>query len=311
MQLWIRNYTKKELSPDQQTKNSYIPSKKYKRQEKLHPNQHSPIMKLTPKPDQIRTSTHDTHAQMLASVHYPSAIVITNPFPIPKQSIMTDLNRSIPPALEPPANAHNAAAVPITAHSAATASLIVGKPANVKHENNDDDGDDCTEITPSPRVPPSNYHNLPTKYLQTHIITTTSKLSKYAKKSNFYKLPTLIHNNRDLENLEQNTLIPEFSQLDLIERIKAIGFSHQLAIDNDGLLCVVALSSDTVPTALLYPDANGNFNYRALPQCPFSLAIKAEFKANALRVGIEWVSLALPYRYRHLLPPLTTKLFYG
>ena len=57
-------------------------------------------------------------------------------------------------------------------------------------------------------------------------------------------------------------------------------------MDGDGQLCVVAISSDAVPTALLYPDANGNFNYRAPHQCPFSLAIKAEFKANALRVGI-------------------------
>ena len=127
--------------------------------------------------------------------------------------------------------------------------------------------------------------DLDSSNFETHI-TSISKLTKYAKKSNFYKLPTLIHNNRDHDNLEFNTLIPAFSQLDLVERIKAIGFSHQVAMDGDGQLCVVAISSDTVPTALLYPDANGNFNYRAPHQCPFSLAIKAEFKANALRSGI-------------------------
>ncbi len=51
--------------------------------------------------------------------------------------------------------------------------------------------------------------------------------------------------------------------------------------------CLIALSSDSELIARLYPDVNGNFNYRAPPQCHFSIAIKAEMKNFALREGIQ------------------------
>ena len=137
---------------------------------------------------------------------------------------MHEQNRPNPPALDPPANAHNAATAPTTAHSAAGVPHNAGTSENIKKEVNDHDGDFCEEITYAPRETLINNHGL----------------------------PTLIHTNRDRDNLEFNTLKPAFSQLDLVERIKAIGFSHQVAMDGDGQLCVVAISSDAVPTALLY-----------------------------------------------------------
>ena len=96
-----------------------------------------------------RKSKHYTHAHTTSTDHNPPATVMTNPPPVFKQSIMSDQNHGQPPALDPPTNAHNAAAVPSTAHSAALAhsaehsAAIVPptteKPENVKQENDEFD----------------------------------------------------------------------------------------------------------------------------------------------------------------------------
>jgi hypothetical protein len=105
---------------------------------------------------------------------------------------------------------------------------------------------------------------MPPKYVPVDIVNTT-KLSKFPKKSIFWKLASLNHDHRDQPDLEHNTLIPAFLQINIIDRLRDIGYTYSLAMDSNNLPCIVALSSDSVHTAHLYPDVNGNFNYRASP----------------------------------------------
>ena len=64
---------------------------------------------------------------------------------------MHEQNRPNPPALDPPANAHNAATAPTTAHSAAGVPHNAGTSENIKKEVND----------PSPSLMTSNGFKTP------------------------------------------------------------------------------------------------------------------------------------------------------
>jgi hypothetical protein len=133
----------------------------------------------------------------------------------------------------------------------------------------------------------SDIHHMPQKYMIVNIVGLT-KPNKILKRSPIWLLWTpcghpmdplwtynlwthygppmllsaLNHDSRDRSDLEPHTLL-----------------LNGRPIRSNMWSCLVHIG---LPVARLYPDVNGNFNYRAPPQCPFSIAIKAAMKKYAL-----------------------------